>query len=146
MSVTRKPRPQLVDVRHGVEAARRPADSAAQECSGTCPTPSRANARNREAFTMQKTKPIQSAFTPMRPSQTAMEAALAAAEVNPPQTAPASLPAKVEFWCEVVSRGDREVYGWSYFSGRGQDRRAIATTLNLNQPIVQRALSWVTNH
>ena len=27
------------------------------------------------------------------------------------------------------------------FSGRGQDRRAIVTTLNLNQPIVQRALS-----
>ena len=107
---------------------------------------------------MQKTTPIKSAFKPLKPSASAMGAALSAAQAKaqspsqplpqasslkqkgPAQTAPSPLPSKVEFWCEVVSRTDRSVASWSYFAGRPGDARAVVVTLNTEYPIVGRAL------
>jgi hypothetical protein len=117
---------------------------------------------------MQKQTPIKkSAFAPLKPSPAVIQAARETAEakakqkekealaglfpaisesngapIDPVQKKEAPpMPSKVEIWCEPISRTDRTVSGWAYCAVRTSTVRAIVVTINLEYPLVARALS-----
>src|SRR5260370_24654142 len=56
--------------------------------------------------------------------------------------APEPLPRTVEIWIEPVARGsDRSVFGWCFAADRNSDTRAIVVVLNIEYPLVRRALA-----
>jgi hypothetical protein len=96
--------------------------------------------------------PTKSAFSPIRPSASAIERVKAAAiEAKakqelpvPKKEAPVAkqvfLPTQVQLWGEVVSRDDRSVFGWSYITNRSASIAAIGIAINIEHWLVKRAL------
>jgi hypothetical protein len=91
---------------------------------------------------------IKSAFPRMVPKIVPISSAPAALKPEAPKDVksapskrePEPLPQAVELWLEIITRSDRQVFGWCYLADRPLGKKAIVIVLNRHHRLVEKSL------